>query len=109
MISRRDRAARSTEVVEVSRALDALASRIGDLLRAEREHAADLSHSLRTPLTALRLDAELLHDKREARTDHRARSTTSRTGVTNVIADTRHERRSPICVASTLARSWESG
>lgn len=79
------------EVVEVSRALDALAARIGDLLSAERERAADLSHSLRTPLTALRLDAELLADKAEA-----ARITAAvddlEDAVTNVIADTRRER-----------------
>jgi signal transduction histidine kinase len=37
-----------------------LAGRIGELLTAERESAADLAHRLRTPLTALRLDAEAL-------------------------------------------------
>jgi signal transduction histidine kinase len=79
------------EVVEVSRALDALASRIGDLLRAEREHAADLSHSLRTPLTALRLDAELLDASAEAeRIGHAIDDLEN--AVTNVIADTRRER-----------------
>ncbi len=90
----RSRVRGSTEVVEVSRALDALASRIGDLLRAEREHAADLSHSLRTPLTALRLDAELLHDKAEAQRIAAAIDDLE-DAVTNVIADTRRERRNP--------------
>ncbi|MEN3361317.1 MAG: hypothetical protein V7637_5299, partial [Mycobacteriales bacterium] len=37
-----------------------LADQISDLLQAERESAADLSHRLRTPLTALKLDAEAL-------------------------------------------------
>ena len=46
------------EVAEVGRAVNGLADRIGDLLAAEREQAADLSHQLRTPLTVLRLDAE---------------------------------------------------
>ena len=48
------------EVAEVGDAVNGLADRIGDLLAAEREAAADLSHQLRTPLTVLRLDAETL-------------------------------------------------
>jgi signal transduction histidine kinase len=48
------------EVREVGEALNLLAGRIGELLAAEREQVADLSHRLRTPLTALRLDAESL-------------------------------------------------
>lgn len=48
------------EVQEVARELNDLADRIVRLLRMEREAAADLSHRLRTPLTALRLDAEAL-------------------------------------------------
>jgi signal transduction histidine kinase len=48
------------EVVEVAKALNGLADRIDDLLAAERERAADLSHRLRTPMTALRLDVEQL-------------------------------------------------
>ncbi|HTL87657.1 MAG TPA: HAMP domain-containing sensor histidine kinase [Acidimicrobiia bacterium] len=90
----RSRVQGSPEVVEVSRALDALASRIGDLLRAEREHAADLSHSLRTPLTALRLDAELLRDKDEAKRITNAIDDLEN-AVTSVIADTRRERHDP--------------
>jgi signal transduction histidine kinase len=46
------------EVREVGVALNRLAGRIDELLVAEREAAADLAHRLRTPLTALRLDAE---------------------------------------------------
>jgi signal transduction histidine kinase len=48
------------EVAEVGLAVNGLADRIGELLAAEREAAADLSHQLRTPLTVLRLDAENL-------------------------------------------------
>lgn len=46
------------EIAAVADALNLLADRIVELLAAERERVADLSHRLRTPLTALRLDAE---------------------------------------------------
>jgi signal transduction histidine kinase len=46
------------ELGAVAVALNRLAGRITDLLREERETIADLSHRLRTPLTALRLEAE---------------------------------------------------
>jgi signal transduction histidine kinase len=46
------------ETVELATALNRLADRIGELLTAEREAVADLSHRLRTPVTALRLDVE---------------------------------------------------
>ncbi|WP_445521226.1 HAMP domain-containing protein [Streptomyces sp. NEAU-174] len=42
--------------------LNRLAARIDELLAAERENAADLAHRLRTPVAALRLDAETLGD-----------------------------------------------
>ena len=48
------------EVVASASALNRLAARIGELLAAERDAVADLSHRLRTPVTALRLDAESL-------------------------------------------------
>jgi signal transduction histidine kinase len=48
------------EIMEVGLELNDLADRIVRLLRMEREAAADLSHRLRTPLTAVRLDAEAL-------------------------------------------------
>ncbi len=50
------------EVQELGTALNQLADRIGDLLQAEREAVADLSHRLRTPVTALRLDSESVSD-----------------------------------------------
>jgi signal transduction histidine kinase len=48
------------EVREVGVALNRLAARISELLAHERESVADLSHRLRTPVTALRLDVESL-------------------------------------------------
>lgn len=48
------------EVRAVATALNRLAGRIDELLVAEREAMADLSHRLRTPLAALRLDVESL-------------------------------------------------
>jgi signal transduction histidine kinase len=54
------------EVAEVGYRLNGLAGRIGELLVTEREAVADLSHRLRTPITALRLDAERLQNPDEA-------------------------------------------
>jgi signal transduction histidine kinase len=53
------------EVQEVGIALNQLAGRIGELLQAEREAAADLSHRLRTPVTALRLAIDATADADE--------------------------------------------
>jgi signal transduction histidine kinase len=55
------------EVKQVAVAFNRLGDRVGELLEAERELVADLSHRLRTPLTVLRLDAEGLDDPEEAR------------------------------------------
>jgi len=48
------------EVQDVARALNRLADRIVLLITRERESVADLSHRLRTPVTALRLSLEQL-------------------------------------------------
>lgn len=48
------------ELVEAGTAFNAMADHVVQLLAAEREMAADLSHRLRTPLAALRLNAEAL-------------------------------------------------
>jgi signal transduction histidine kinase len=54
------------EVADVGRALNRLADRIDELIAEERETVADMSHRLRTPLTAMRLDAESLPDPDDA-------------------------------------------
>ncbi len=51
------------ETRDLAEALNALAERITELLAAERAMVADLSHRLRTPVTALRLDAESVADR----------------------------------------------
>jgi signal transduction histidine kinase len=56
------------EIQQVSNGLNRLADRIGELLTHERETVADLSHRLRTPLTALRIDTELLTGDEEMMT-----------------------------------------
>jgi len=76
------------EVVEVGRAFNLLVGRIGELLAGEREAAADLSHRLRTPLTALRLNVDRMP----------ADSTTERlaaevNAVENAVSDVIHELR----------------
>jgi signal transduction histidine kinase len=53
------------EVRRAGAGLNRLAVRIGELLAHERETVADLSHRLRTPLTALRIDAESVQDTAE--------------------------------------------
>jgi signal transduction histidine kinase len=65
-LTARATAAGPPEVRRIAEALNRLAGRISDLVQAERESVADLSHRLRTPLTALRLDAEALTNPHDA-------------------------------------------
>ena len=60
------------ETVELAETLNRLAERIIELLAAERAAVVDLSHRLRTPVTALRLDAESVaeHDLAERLQGH---------------------------------------
>ncbi len=52
----------TAETQELGVALNRLADRITELLAAERAAVGDLSHRLRTPVTALRLDVETVDD-----------------------------------------------
>jgi signal transduction histidine kinase len=55
------------EIADVGGAFNRLADRVDELIVDERESLADLSHALRTPLTALRLQAEMLEQEDASR------------------------------------------
>ncbi len=58
----RVRPAGPRELAEVAAAFNTMADRMVTVLAADRELIADLSHRLRTPLTALKLDVETVGD-----------------------------------------------
>lgn len=95
------------EVRRVGRALNRLAWRITELLRRERETVADMSHRLRTPLTALRIDAESLADPDDARRIGRGLDELER-AVSELIRAARHPSSDPVAARSDAARVvWE--
>ena len=65
-LTRRAEPAGPPEIAAIGATLNRLARRIDVLLQTERETVADLSHRIRTPLTALRLDVESLRDPDES-------------------------------------------
>lgn len=98
----RARPAGPREIRDVALALNHLAGRIRELLRAERESVADISHRLRTPLTALRLDVESLTDRREAERVGASVDALER-AVTAVIAQARqHSAEAAACDAAEV-------
>ncbi len=93
------------EVRSVGAVLNELGGRVGDLLADERELVADLSHRLRTPITALRLDVDLLADAGER--DRMATHVEELVGAVDTIIHTAraHERRGPVvCDAAAVVR-----
>jgi signal transduction histidine kinase len=90
------------ELRRVGTALNTLADRIRDLLEAERERVADLSHRLRTPLTVLRLEAEAIADPAERATVEEAVDEVER-AVNDAIRDARKPGRGAAeCDASAV-------
>jgi len=77
------------EVAEVAHGLNHLAGRITDMLRQERESIADLSHRLRTPLTALRLGAEALPESADPEGEMLLQVEAMEQAVTSLIEDAR--------------------
>ena len=77
------------EVRELAHGLNHLAGRIRELIHQERESIADLSHRLRTPLTALRLELEGLGTSADpdGRLSHQVQTLES--AVTSLIEDAR--------------------
>jgi signal transduction histidine kinase len=101
------------EVAKVGAALNGLADRIDEVIAVEREAVADLSHRLRTPLTALRLQVEALPDRERAEELNTQVNSLERT-LTAVISAARRpqrEGRVPHCDAVEVARKraafWE--
>ena len=92
------------EVTAAGRALNRLGARIGDLLKAEREASADLSHRLRTPVAALRLDVDALSDPEERERMSRDVSELSR-AIDHLITEARRPIREgmiPACDATAI-------
>jgi signal transduction histidine kinase len=101
-LSARATPADPAEVRRIAEALNGLADRIKELLQQEREAAADLSHRLRTPLTALRLDAEGLRDPEEQESMLASVAGVERM-VSHVIAQARRPAREAGVVADAAA------
>lgn len=100
------------EIAQVGRAFNDLAERLRGLLQEERETAADISHSLRTPVTALRLQVEGLSDRatRDALLDD---VSALEVAIGDVIREARHrgEDRPDACDLAAVVRDraafWE--
>jgi signal transduction histidine kinase len=95
------------ETVELGAALNRLAERIGELLAAEREAAADLSHRLRTPVTALRLDAEAVTEPGVADRLHDHIGHLERT-VDAIVKDARRPARRTLGQSSAVGQSCDA-
>lgn len=94
------------EVRRVGAALNRLAGRIDELLAAERETVADLSHRLRTPLTAVRLDVESLpdSDRKVELEEHLAHLERTLTAVIHSARRPQREGALPHCDATVVVR-----
>jgi signal transduction histidine kinase len=92
------------ETEELARALNGLAERTTELLAAERAAAGDLSHRLRTPVTALRLDAESVPDPALAQRlqDH---ITVLQLTVDQIVKEARRPVQSELAARSDAART----
>ncbi len=94
------------EVAEVGAALNQLADRIDEVIATEREAVADLSHRLRTPLTALRLDIDALDDPADAArlSEHATNLERSLTAIIHAARRPAREGRFPGCDAADVVR-----
>lgn len=94
------------ETQELARALNGLADRTVELLEKERSAVGDLSHRLRTPVTALRLDAEAVSD-RELALRLQEHIAALQVTIDTIVADARRPVRSDLpagCDAAETVR-----
>lgn len=92
-----------SEVVAMARALNRLAGRTEQLLASERDSVADLSHRLRTPVTALRLDADSVLDQEVADRLRQHVAQLERT-VDAIVHDARRPSRTPVASSCEINR-----
>ena len=97
------------EVRSLGDAMNAMATRLDELINAQRAFVSDASHQLRTPLTALRLRLENLETQLsteadsaevsaaidEIQTTHRSRQRSPPPGPSRGVANHRHRGRRP--------------
>lgn len=79
------------DLQQLARTFNQLAGRVSQLVAVQREEAADLAHRLRTPLTAMRLDAEDLPDP-----EARRRMTSHVDSLTAMVSAIIDEARRPV-------------
>ncbi len=89
------------EVVQVGSALNLLGTRIEELIMLERATVADLSHRLRTPVTALRADAALIRDPEAKPRIERDIEELTRT-IDQIIRDAHRPVRSGLGIVSDI-------
>ena len=94
------------EVASVGRVLNGLGARVAGLLATERELVADLSHRLRTPITALRLDVEILAEQqeRDRMTSHVDELVRAVDAIIWTARHPRHDVPAAQCDAATVVR-----
>ncbi len=91
------------ELREAGRAFNTMADRVEALLAAEREMVADLSHRLRTPLTAMRLNAAALGSEPAAEQTRLAVRRLEEE-VDRIIGAARRPKERPTCDAAEVLR-----
>jgi signal transduction histidine kinase len=91
------------ELREAGRAFNTMADRVEALLAAERELVADLSHRLRTPLTAMRLNAAALGPEPAAEQTRQA-VTRLEEEVDRIIGAARRPKERALCDAAEVLR-----
>lgn len=91
------------ELREAGRAFNTMADRVEALLSAERELVADLSHRLRTPLTAMRLNAAALGPEPAAEQTRQAVARLEEE-VDRIIGTVRRPKERALCDAAEVVR-----